>query len=254
MGALSPATILGFLALPAAAAGLDPANVNADPTAQRTLEAIDAAHHLQSLGTVAHYVLTADARGQTCTLEDKGNDIFIMECAPAPQRSKYSLLLTGENGRLLAVSMYGADSHLLPTEDAFNRLTTIAPVQPEVAAFTPAPQPVPHASFDSPSIHQSLKSDPCLWTFVHNEKVDMGSLYSLENFVKQVGGRCTMDETKDGAAEISCQFPDVKTHKRHALLLQGDNDNASCYAVTHIAFDGKILPYDKYVQIFVDNK
>ena len=253
-GAFAPAAILGLLTLPAAAAGLDPAKVNADATAQRTLEAIDAAHHLQSLGTLAHYVLAADAQGQTCTLEDKGNDIFMMECAPAPQHPKYSLLLTGENGRLLAVSMYGADSHLLPTGDAFERLTAVATVQPEVAAITPAPQAAPEASFYKSSIHDSVNTDRCIWTSAHSMKVPMGSLYPLENFVKQVGGRCTMDETKGGEMEISCQFPDFKTHKLHALLLQGDGDGADCYGVTHIAFDGKILPYDKYVQIFVDHK
>ena len=382
-GAFAPAAILGLLTLPAAAAGLDPAKVNADATAQRTLEAIDAAHHLQSLGTLAHYVLAADAQGQTCTLEDKGNDIFMMECAPAPQHPKYSLLLTGENGRLLAVSMYGADSHLLPTGDAFEHLTAIAPVEPEIAppakaaVIAPADNDdflpgLPHsvdlangidvqtrfwasdqegkgidlgaaADLDAavhrkggrcvtagtpdnqaefvcrfPNAHdprpasadeldiealfsrtdclhgrdcykvldiklnsqrlthaqylqlvngaattpaalfasetKSPDSDRCLWTFVKNQKVDMGSVQHLDVFVRQIGGECRIAENKDGETNLLCRFPDFQTHRTHELLLKGDNDGAGCYGITHTALDGKTLPFAKYQKIFIDHK
>ncbi len=252
VGALSPAVILGLLALPAVASNLDPAKVNVDPTAQRTLEAIDAAHHLQSLGTLAHYVLTADAQGQTCTLDDKGNDIFMMECAPTPQHPKYSLLLTGENGRLLAVSMYGADSHLLPTGDAFERLTAVAPVQPDT-------QP-PSASADDsdPLLSSVAPQGSTLWAYERDQrKISLGTVAELDAAMVRRGGTCTIAQVRSeaGAGNITCHSPGARgSQTANELDLEvkyGTSDcliGKDCYEVRDIKLNDQRLTHAQFLQ------
>ncbi len=252
--ALVSATILGLHALPAAAAGLDPAKVNADPTAQRTLEAIDAAHHLQPLGTLAHYVLAADAQGQTCTLTDKGNDIFMLECEPAPQHPAYSLLLTGENGRLLVVSMYGADSHLLPTGDAFERLIAVAPVQPE------ATTPPRSALADDGDLLLSAVAPQgsTFWAYERDgRKMSLGTVAELSAAIERRGGTCTIAQIRieAGAGNITCRSPgargDQDAEELQLEVKYGTTDclaGQHCYEVRDIKLNDRRLTHAQFLQ------
>ncbi len=239
-------------ALPAAAAGLDPAKVNADLTAQRTLEAIDAAHHLQPLGTLAHYVLAADAQGQTCTLADKGNDIFMLECAPAPQHPKYSLLLTGENGRLLAVSMYGADSHLLPTSDAFERLTAVAPVQPETTV-----PPAASADDGDPLLSAVAPQGSTFWTYERDgRKFSLGTVAELDAAIGRKGGKCTIGQVRGetGAGDITCHSPgprgDRDAEELELAVKYGTTclTGRDCYEVRDIKLNDRRLTHAQFLQ------
>ncbi len=101
---------------------------------------------------------------------------------------------------------------------------------------------------------KAASSDRCLWTFVHNQKVDMGSLAGLDGFTHQIGGQCYIRTGAKDHAAITCRFPDSKTHHTHELVLEGDGDGADCYGITHTALDGQTLPYAQYVRIFVDHK
>ena len=251
-GALAPAALFGLLALPAAAAGLDPAKVNADPTAQRMLEAIDAAHHLRPLGTLAHFVLAADRQGQTCTLADKGNDIFMMECAPTPQRPKYSLLLTGENGRLLAVSMYGADGHLLPTSDAFERLTAVAPVQPETTVPPPA-----SADDGNPLLSSVAPQGSTFWTYERDgRKISLGTVAELDAAIGRKGGKCTIGQVRGetGAGDITCRSPgaggDRDADELEIAIKYGTTclTGRDCYEVRDIKLNDRRLTHAQFLQ------
>ncbi|MCZ0736160.1 hypothetical protein [Phreatobacter sp. AB_2022a] len=89
----------------------------------------------------------------------------------------------------------------------------------------------------SPAAARSL----CLWSFVQNERIDLGSTEEIETAFQRQGGSCRIQQTRE-SFRMDCAIPGRPVQ---TLELTGSPDGTTCAGITHVRHNGRGIGTDR---------